>query len=82
MTIAVLGGAGYIGSHTVAQLVKAGQDVVVLDNLITGHKRAVDPKARFYQGDIRDYHFLSQVFSKEKSTVSFTLLPSPSCQNR
>lgn len=66
MTIAVLGGAGYIGSHTVAQLVKAGQDVVVLDNLITGHKRAVDPKARFYQGDIRDYHFLSQVFSKEK----------------
>lgn len=66
MTIAVLGGAGYIGSHTVAQLVKAGQDVVVLDNLITGHKRAVDPKARFYQGDIRDYHFLSQVFSQEK----------------
>ena len=66
MTIAVLGGAGYIGSHTVAQLVKDGQDVVVLDNLITGHKRAVDPKARFYQGDIRDYHFLSQVFSQEK----------------
>ncbi|WP_461215862.1 UDP-glucose 4-epimerase GalE [Lacticaseibacillus sp. GG6-2] len=66
MTIAVLGGAGYIGSHTVAQLVKAGEDVVVLDNLITGHKRAVDPKARFYQGDIRDYHFLSQVFSQEK----------------
>lgn len=66
MTIAVLGGAGYIGSHTVAQLIKAGQDVVVLDNLITGHKRAVDPKARFYQGDIRDYHFLSQVFSQEK----------------
>lgn len=66
MTIAVLGGAGYIGSHTVAQLVKVGQDVVVLDNLITGHKRAVDPKARFYQGDIRDYHFLSRVFSKEK----------------
>ncbi|WP_407891457.1 UDP-glucose 4-epimerase GalE [Lacticaseibacillus sp. N501-2] len=66
MTIAVLGGAGYIGSHTVAQLIKAGQDVVVLDNLITGHKRDVDPKARFYQGDIRDYHFLSQVFSQEK----------------
>jgi UDP-glucose 4-epimerase len=66
MTIAVLGGAGYIGSHTVAQLIKAGEDVVVMDNLITGHKRAVDPKARFYQGDIRDYHFLSQVFSQEK----------------
>ncbi|WP_125704989.1 UDP-glucose 4-epimerase GalE [Lacticaseibacillus daqingensis] len=65
MTIAVLGGAGYIGSHTVAQLIKAGEDVVVLDNLITGHRRAVDPKARFYQGDIRDYHFLSQVFRAE-----------------
>ena len=66
MTIAVLGGAGYIGSHTVAQLIKAGEDVVVMDNLITGHKHAVDPKARFYQGDIRDYHFLSKVFSQEK----------------
>lgn len=66
MTIAVLGGAGYIGSHTVAQLVKAGEDVVVLDNLITGHRQAVDPKARFYQGDIRDYKFLSSVFTKEK----------------
>lgn len=66
MTIAVLGGAGYIGSHTVAQLVKAGEDVIVLDNLITGHRQAVDPKARFYQGDVRDYKFLSSVFSKEK----------------
>ncbi|WP_179394850.1 UDP-glucose 4-epimerase GalE [Lacticaseibacillus absianus] len=66
MTIAVLGGAGYIGSHTVAQLIKHGEDVVVLDNLITGHRKAVDPKARFYQGDIRDYKFLSQVFRQEK----------------
>lgn len=66
MTIAVLGGAGYIGSHMVKQLLAAGEDVVVLDNLITGHRKAVDPRARFYQGDIRDYHFLSQVFSQEK----------------
>ena len=66
MTIAVLGGAGYIGSYTVKQLLAAGEDVVVLDNLITGHRKAVDPRARFYQGDIRDYHFLSQVFSQEK----------------
>ncbi len=41
MTIAVLGGAGYIGSHTVKQLLAAGEDVVVLDNLITGHRKAV-----------------------------------------
>ena len=66
MTIAVLGGAGYIGSHTVKQLLADGEDVIVLDNLITGHRKSVDPRARFYQGDIRDYHFLSQVFSQEK----------------
>ncbi|KRM72737.1 UDP-glucose 4-epimerase GalE [Lacticaseibacillus brantae] len=66
MTIAVLGGAGYIGSHTVAQLVKAGEDVVVIDSLITGHKAAINPAARFYQGDVRDREFLRSVFSKEK----------------
>lgn len=66
MAIAVLGGAGYIGSHTVKQLLAAGEDVIVLDNLITGHRKAVDRRARFYQGDIRDFKFLSSVFSKEK----------------
>jgi len=66
MTIAVLGGAGYIGSHTVAQLVKAGEDVVVIDSLITGHKAAINPAARFYQGDVRDREFLRSVFKQEK----------------
>lgn len=66
MAIAVLGGAGYIGSHTVKQLLAAGEDVIVLDNLITGHRKVVDRRARFYQGDIRDFKFLSSVFSQEK----------------
>ncbi|KAA9266759.1 UDP-glucose 4-epimerase GalE [Lactobacillus jensenii] len=66
MAIAVLGGAGYIGSHTVKQLLAAGEDVIVLDNLITGHRKAVDRRARFYQGDIRNFKFLSSVFSQEK----------------
>lgn len=66
MAIAVLGGAGYIGSHTVKQLLAAGEDVIVSDNLITGHRKAVDRRARFYQGDIRDFKFLSSVFSQEK----------------
>ena len=66
MTIAVLGGAGYIGSHTVAQLVKAGEDVVVIDSLITGHRAAINPAARFYQGDVRDREFLRSVFKQEK----------------
>lgn len=60
MAIAVLGGAGYIGSHTVKQLLAAGEDVIVLDNLITGHRKAVDRRARFYQGDIRDFKFLAK----------------------
>ena len=66
MAILVLGGAGYIGSHTVYELIDSGADVVVADNLETGHKEAVHPQARFYQGDIRDRAFLDGLFEKEK----------------
>lgn len=66
MTILVLGGAGYIGSHTVYELIERGEDVVVIDNLVTGHKEAVHEKARFYEGDIHDRTFLDSVFVKEK----------------
>ena len=66
MTILVLGGAGYIGSHTVYELIDNGEDVAVIDNLLTGHEEAVHPKARFYRGDIRDREFLDEVFKKEK----------------
>ena len=64
--ILVLGGAGYIGSHTVYELIDNGYDVVVADNLETGFRAAVHPKARFYQGDIRDRAFLDDLFTKEK----------------
>ncbi len=66
MAILVLGGAGYIGSHTVRELVDRGEDIVIADSLQTGHIDAVHPKARFYKGDIRDSEFLDGVFSKEK----------------
>jgi len=66
MAILVLGGAGYIGSHTVYELIDRGEDVVIIDNLQTGYLEAVHPKARFYQGDIRDRAFLDTVFEKEK----------------
>ena len=66
MTILVLGGAGYIGSHTVCELIDNGEDVVIIDNLLTGHIEAVHPKARFYKGDIRNREFLDEVFKKEK----------------
>ncbi len=65
MAILVLGGAGYIGSHTVYELIDNGEDVVIVDNLETGHIEAVHPKARFYQGDIRDRAFVDSVFEKE-----------------
>lgn len=66
MSILVLGGAGYIGSHTALELVKAGYDVIVADNLVTGHSEAVPKNARFYQCDIRDSKFLDDLFEKEK----------------
>ena len=65
MAILVTGGAGYIGSHTVYKLIEEGRDVVIIDNLETGYKKAINPKARFYEGDIRDEKFLNEVFSKE-----------------
>lgn len=65
MSILVLGGAGYIGSHAVYQLIDQGKQVIVVDNLETGHPEAVHPKAIFYQGDIRNISFLREVFAKE-----------------
>ncbi|WP_026684380.1 UDP-glucose 4-epimerase GalE [Heyndrickxia coagulans] len=66
MSILVLGGAGYIGSHAVYQLIDQKYDVVVIDNLQTGHRAAIHPKAKFYEGDIRDRAFMQEVFGKEK----------------
>lgn len=65
MSVLVLGGAGYIGSHMVRRLLDQGQDVVVVDNLVKGHRAAVAPEAKFYQVDIRDKKALSEVFEKE-----------------
>lgn len=65
MKILVLGGAGYIGSHTVYELIDRGDEVVIIDNLETGFLQAVHPDARFYQGDIRSREFLDSVFEKE-----------------
>lgn len=66
MAVLVLGGAGYIGSHAVDQLIDQHYEVVVVDNLQTGHKEAIHKEAKFYQGDIRDKTFLEKVFRSEK----------------
>ena len=65
MSVLVLGGAGYIGSHAVYQLIDQGESVVIVDNLETGHYEAIHPKATFYEGDIRSFDFLNSVFEKE-----------------
>lgn len=65
MSVLVLGGAGYIGSHAVHQLIDRGTKVVVVDNLETGHRQAVHPEAVFYKGDIRNAEFLDSVFGNE-----------------
>lgn len=62
-TILVAGGAGYIGSHMVALLVERGYDVVVADNLCTGHWQAVKG-AQLRVGDVRDGAFLDRLFSE------------------
>ena len=65
MAILVLGGAGYIGSHTVYELIAAGREVVVADDLRTGFRAAVHPAARFYELDIRDRAALDALFERE-----------------
>ncbi|WP_416828195.1 UDP-glucose 4-epimerase GalE [Ectobacillus polymachus] len=62
--ILVVGGAGYIGSHTVKELVDQGHEVVVLDNLSTGHKESVDRRVIFEQGDLSNQVDLDRVFTK------------------
>lgn len=66
MAVLVTGGAGYIGSHCVYGLIDKNEEVVVVDNLQTGHEGAVHSKARLYKGDIRDRDFLDKVFSDNK----------------
>ena len=66
MKLLVLGGAGYIGSHTAYELLENGHEVVIADNLVTGYKEAVHENATFYQGDLRDKDFLVNLLNKEK----------------
>jgi UDP-glucose 4-epimerase len=63
--ILVTGGAGFIGSHVADAFVVAGHDVAILDDLSRGSLRNVNPRARFYEGDIRDREFIDRVFAEE-----------------
>ena len=64
--ILIVGGAGYIGSHNVKVFLDRGYEVVIVDNLNTGHLEAVDSRAKFYNVDIRNKVELLKVFNEEK----------------
>ncbi|MBP1904825.1 UDP-glucose 4-epimerase [Paenibacillus turicensis] len=65
MAILVTGGAGYIGSHTVAELLSQGKEVVVIDNLQSGHRDAL-LGGKLYEGDLRDKALLAKLFSENE----------------
>lgn len=65
MAILVTGGAGYIGSHTVAELLARGEEVVVIDNLQSGHKESL-LGGKLYEGDLRDKALLAKLFSENE----------------
>jgi len=65
MAILVTGGAGYIGSHTVAALLEQGREVVVIDNLQTGHREAL-LGGKLYEGDLRDKPLLAKLFAENE----------------
>lgn len=68
MAILVTGGAGYIGSHTVADLLERGEEVVVIDNLLTGHREAL-LGGTLYEGDLRDKELLTRIFAENEITA-------------
>ena len=61
MGVLVTGGAGYIGSHMVLELLDAGEDVLVLDNLSTGFRWAVPAEAKLVEGDIGDHNLVRRL---------------------
>jgi UDP-glucose 4-epimerase len=69
MKILVTGGAGFIASHVVDGYVALGFDVVVIDDLSRGTEQNLNPKARFYKVDVRDYTALGRVFATEKPEI-------------
>jgi len=69
MKILVTGGVGFIGSHIVDAYINLGYKVVVIDNLSTGFRKNLNPKAKFYKADIGDLLKIEKIFQKEKPQI-------------
>ena len=66
MNVMVAGGAGYIGSHAVRQLLQAGHKVLAVDNLFRGHRQAVHPQAAFQDADLADHGLLADLLVRHQ----------------
>mgnify|MGYP002624387963 CR=1 FL=1 len=66
MSVLICGGAGYIGSHNVRTFMAHGENVIVVDNLVTGHRASVPSSVRFYEGDIRNGEILDKIFTENQ----------------
>ena len=71
MKVLITGGAGYIGNHTLLEVIKAGHKAVVIDSLVSGHAEAIERVSKLTRtdiqlvvGDIRDKYFLEGIFTK------------------
>ena len=69
LKIIVTGGAGFIGSHVADKYIEAGHDVIIIDNLSSGKKENINPKAKFYNVDIKDTRKIPEIFEKEKPDI-------------
>lgn len=74
MKVCVIGGAGYIGSHAVYEFIRNKDEVVVIDNLSTGLRKAVHKDAKFYEADITNKEELSNIFKRECSIKPFDVV--------
>ena len=72
MKALVTGGAGFIGSHIVDRLIKMGLEVAIIDNMYTGQKENINPKAKFYLNDIRDEEVINIIKTEKPDYIFHT----------
>ena len=73
MDVLVTGGAGFIGSNLVDRLIELGHNVVIVDNFLTGSRSNLNPKAIFYEVDVRNKEELEKIFDEHKPEYVFHL---------
>ena len=62
----ITGGAGYIGSHIAEQLVNTKNNIIIIDNLVTGFKRLINKKTKFFKVDLKNKKLLNKIICENK----------------